>query len=113
MGILQARIAKLEVALNAEKEETVGLRAALSAAQHMCKTHARALKAESQRRKDAEFSLRAFLHQLREAEEKATELERRIERGGLDQSPCKGCGVIIVCISDGLPMCESCAAQNC
>ena len=35
-----------------------------------------------------------------------------IERGGLDISPCIDCGEMVVCIPDGMPMCEACAAKG-
>lgn len=34
-----------------------------------------------------------------------------IDRGGWDMSPCMGCSLPVVCIPDGLPMCESCAEE--
>lgn len=34
-----------------------------------------------------------------------------IDRGGWDISPCGGCGDPVVCLPDGLPMCESCAGK--
>lgn len=35
--------------------------------------------------------------------------EAMIKRSGLDVSPCKDCGEVVVCIPDGLPLCKSCA----
>lgn len=43
---------------------------------------------------------------------KAAELMRAIERGGFDLSPCMRCGELVVCIPDGLPMCEGCAGDE-
>lgn len=40
------------------------------------------------------------------------ELQAAIERGGLDLSCCMDCGAPVVCIPDGLPMCEACAVKN-
>lgn len=39
------------------------------------------------------------------------ELHVAIERGGLDLSCCMDCGAPVVCIPDGLPMCEGCATK--
>lgn len=39
-------------------------------------------------------------------------LERAIECSGYDLSMCKGCGKPVVCIPDGLPFCEGCAAKE-
>lgn len=39
------------------------------------------------------------------------ELHAAIERGGLDISCCMDCGAPVVCIPDGLPMCDGCAAN--
>ena len=35
-----------------------------------------------------------------------------IEAGGYDLSPCGQCGKPVVCIPDGLPMCEGCARKD-
>ncbi len=35
-----------------------------------------------------------------------------IERSGLDVSPCMICGEPVVCVPDGVPMCEECAAKE-
>ena len=36
-----------------------------------------------------------------------------LDRSGMDISPCRGCGLPVVCIPDGLSsMCELCAAQD-
>lgn len=32
--------------------------------------------------------------------------------GGYDISPCMVCGTSVVCIPDGLPMCETCAMKE-
>ncbi len=40
------------------------------------------------------------------------ELQARIKRSGLDESPCKGCGETVICVPDGLPMCKKCAEEN-
>lgn len=39
-------------------------------------------------------------------------LETAIIDGGLDLSPCRQCGGLVVCIPDGLPMCEACAEDT-
>ena len=39
-------------------------------------------------------------------------LMEAIERGGWDISPCGDCGRPVVCIPDGLPMCEACAKES-
>ena len=35
-----------------------------------------------------------------------------IERSGFDVSHCMDCGEMVVCIPDGMPMCEACAAKG-
>lgn len=40
------------------------------------------------------------------------ELRAAIDRGGWDLSACGGCGEPVVCLPDGLPMCETCVAQT-
>lgn len=40
------------------------------------------------------------------------DIEAAIDGGGLDVSPCRGCSRSIVCLPDGLPMCESCATES-
>lgn len=39
-------------------------------------------------------------------------LQDAIERGGYDLSPCGSCGNPVVCIPDGLPLCEACAERD-
>jgi len=39
-------------------------------------------------------------------------LESAIDAGGWDMSPCGSCGIVIVCLPDGLPMCEKCAMES-
>jgi len=39
-------------------------------------------------------------------------LQDAIERGGYDLSPCGSCGNPVVCIPDGLPLCEACAERG-
>ena len=39
-------------------------------------------------------------------------LHDAIDRGGYDVSPCGSCGDPVVCIPDGLPLCESCALKE-
>jgi len=34
------------------------------------------------------------------------------ERSGLDVSPCMSCGESVVCVPDGMPMCETCADKE-
>lgn len=41
--------------------------------------------------------------------EAAAELLDAIDRSGLDVSLCMECGAPVVCIPDGMPMCEPCA----
>ena len=40
------------------------------------------------------------------------ELTEAIDRGGFDLSLCGRCGKLVVCIPDGLPMCEGCAGDE-
>lgn len=35
-----------------------------------------------------------------------------IERSGMDLSPCSICNKLVVCIPDGLPICEPCAVKE-
>lgn len=35
-----------------------------------------------------------------------------VESGGFDLSPCGACGRPVVCIPDGLPMCDRCAREE-
>ena len=49
---------------------------------------------------------------LRRAQAAEAEVERlrdAITAGGFDLSPCRMCGRTIVCVPDGLALCESCA----
>jgi hypothetical protein len=39
-------------------------------------------------------------------------LSGAIDRAGWDISPCRGCGELIVCLPDGLPMCTECATKE-
>ena len=39
-------------------------------------------------------------------------LDSAIKAGGWDISPCGSCGQPVVCLPDGLPMCESCAVKE-
>jgi hypothetical protein len=39
-------------------------------------------------------------------------LRKAIADGGFDLSPCGNCGTPVVCIPDGLPMCETCATVD-
>lgn len=54
-------------------------------------------------------------HQLKanlaECETEWDALRFAISRGGLDISPCSGCGETVVCLPDGLPYCEACAKK--
>lgn len=34
------------------------------------------------------------------------------DRSGLDLSPCCECGLPVVCVPDGMPMCEACAIKE-
>lgn len=48
---------------------------------------------------------------LREIE-RLRQLEYAIDRGGWDISPCRLCGLPVVCLPDGLPSCEDCAKEE-
>lgn len=39
-------------------------------------------------------------------------LKATVDRSGLDISHCLACGRPVVCIPDGLPMCEPCAKEQ-
>lgn len=43
---------------------------------------------------------------------RASRLSDAIDAGGWDMSPCGGCGTAVVCLPDGLPMCERCAMRD-
>lgn len=43
---------------------------------------------------------------------KADLLSNAIDAGGWDLSPCGGCGTAVVCLPDGLPLCEACALKE-
>ena len=34
-----------------------------------------------------------------------------ITRSGMDLSPCKSCGELVICIPDGLALCKDCAEK--
>lgn len=51
----------------------------------------------------------AGLHVLKQVDA----LESSITRSGFDIAPCKGCGLPVVCIPDGLPFCEECPGKIC
>jgi hypothetical protein len=38
-------------------------------------------------------------------------LDALLDRSGMDVSPCRKCGVPVVCISDGLALCKRCAEK--
>ena len=40
------------------------------------------------------------------------EIMEAIERSAFDLSPCRGCGLPVVCIPDGLPFCELCESDD-
>jgi len=61
-------------------------------------------------RKEAYEHARAVYCRL--PEDKTAALESALEHGGYDVSECKVCGVPVVCLPDGLPMCETCAAKE-
>lgn len=48
-----------------------------------------------------------------------TELDRHrtfqaaLDRSPYDICPCQGCGEPVVCVPDGMPMCEGCEDENC
>lgn len=43
---------------------------------------------------------------------RANRLSDAIDAGGWDLSPCGCCGTAVVCLPDGLPMCEACALKE-
>jgi hypothetical protein len=40
-----------------------------------------------------------------------TRLTELLDRSGMDLSPCKSCGGLVVCIPDGLALCKRCAEK--
>lgn len=49
--------------------------------------------------------------QLRKARAELGELRGALSLSAFDVSPCGACGLPVVCIPDGLPMCEPCAKR--
>lgn len=49
---------------------------------------------------------------MNEAADLIEALQTAIFDGGFDLSPCRVCGKVIVCIPDGVPVCETCAAKE-
>lgn len=43
--------------------------------------------------------------------EVALSIVAAIDKSGFDLSHCMDCGTLVVCIPDGMPMCENCAAK--
>lgn len=43
---------------------------------------------------------------------RANRLSDAIDAGGWDMSPCGACGTAVVCLPDGLPLCEACARKE-
>lgn len=43
--------------------------------------------------------------------EVALSIVAAIDRSGFDLSQCMDCGALVVCIPDGMPMCEPCAVK--
>jgi predicted RNase H-like nuclease (RuvC/YqgF family) len=72
-------------------------------------------KSELAQRTAERDELLAENHQLKanlaECETEWDALRFAISRGGLDISPCSGCGETVVCLPDGLPYCEACAKK--
>ncbi len=50
--------------------------------------------------------------QMARLRQRVAELEATIARSGMDISCCKLCNKMVVCIPDGLPMCDACAAEE-
>jgi hypothetical protein len=49
---------------------------------------------------------------LRRMELRIAELEQAIARGNLDIEPCMLCGMPVVCVPDGTPICTPCAMKG-
>lgn len=45
-------------------------------------------------------------------ERQVLELRKAIDRSGFNLYPCMSCGEPVVCIPDGIPMCEKCASNE-
>lgn len=60
---------------------------------------------------EAVNTLPQLLARLEAAEAKATALQFAIDAGGWDISPCMECGTPVVCLPDGMPMCEKCGER--
>lgn len=43
--------------------------------------------------------------------DRESELQAALDRSGFDLSPCFQCGELVVCLPDGMPCCEPCAAK--
>lgn len=50
----------------------------------------------------------SFAKLLADRDRKIKQLQSAIDRSGFDVSPCTVCGYPVVCLPDGLPMCETC-----
>jgi hypothetical protein len=55
---------------------------------------------------------RTWIVQVFEPADVASQLSAAFNRSGLDISPCKGCGLDVICIPDGLPFCEKCGSAS-
>jgi hypothetical protein len=40
-----------------------------------------------------------------------TRLTELLDRSGMDLSPCKSCGELVICIPDGLALCKDCVEK--
>lgn len=63
---------------------------------------------------EVEGSHASIFSQLNDALGKvfSDDLKRAYERSGLDISLCMKCGQDVVCVPDGLPMCEACSEEE-
>jgi len=83
------------------------LQAFLVSLEHRCHphTHSGGLAADNRLLQKALILIRLFKAQ-------SELLQLAIDAGGWDMSPCGRCGIVIVCLPDGLPMCEKCAMSE-
>lgn len=56
-------------------------------------------------------SVQCLRNQLAAMTAERDALRLAITRGGLDLSPCSGCGETVACLPDGMPYCEACAKK--
>ena len=58
-------------------------------------------------------ALGRLINECERLDARMAELEATMDRGGIDISPCGGCGLPTACLPEGFaPLCEACAAKE-